>query len=145
MYRCKSLYASLLGFALDGTEQMDPREVFELWVRDLLPELQVFYSVVLTQHSMFVCALMTYQGCNDRPLFLLSFLGMQLQVPITLYVVIICEICIWLLARCELCHNDNTVERSAPFIDLTPGFNNIQEAVNEYFSEETVMDYECQV
>ena len=88
------MYASLLGFALDGTEQMDPREVFELWVRDLLPELQVFYSVVLIQHSMFVCALMTYQGCNDRPLFLLSFLGMQLQVPITLYVVIICEICI---------------------------------------------------
>ena len=64
---------------------------------------------------------------------------------ITLYVVIICEICISLLARCELCHNDNTEERSAPFIDLTPGFNNIQEAVNEYFSEETVMDYECQV
>ena len=49
------------------------------------------------------------------------------------------------LARCELCHNDNTVERSAPFIDLTPGFNNIQEAVNEYFSEENVMDYDCQV
>ena len=94
MYRCKSLYASLLGFALDGTEQMDPREVFELWVRDLLPELQVFYSVVLTQHSMFVCALMTYKGCNDRHLCLLSFVGMQLQVPITLYVVIICEICI---------------------------------------------------
>ena len=88
------MYASLLGFALDGTEQMDPREVFELWVRDLLPKLQVFYSVVLTQHSMFVCALMTYKGCNDRHLCLLSFVGMQLQVPITLYVVIICEICI---------------------------------------------------
>ena len=64
---------------------------------------------------------------------------------ITLYVVIICEICIWLLARCELCQNDNTAQRSAPFIDLTPGFNNIQEAVNEYFSEENVMDYDCQV
>ena len=61
MYRCKSFYPSLLGSGLDGTEQMDPREVFELWVRDLLPELQVFYSVVLTQHSMFLCALMTYQ------------------------------------------------------------------------------------
>ena len=36
-------------------------------------------------------------------------------------------------------------ERSAPFIDLTPGFNNIQEAVNEYFSEGTIMDYECEV
>ena len=54
----------LLGFSLDGTEQMDPREVFELWVHDLLPELQVFYSVVLTQHSMFVCALITYKLCN---------------------------------------------------------------------------------
>ena len=94
MYRCKSLCPSLLGFGLDGTEQMDPREVFELWVRDLLPELQIFYSVVLTQHSMFLCSLMTYQWPNDRHLFLLCFVGMQLQVPITLYVVIICEICI---------------------------------------------------
>ena len=50
-----------------------------------------------------------------------------------------------ILAGCELCHNDNTVDRSAPFIDLTPGFNNIQEAVNEYFSEENIMDYGCQV
>ena len=42
MYRCKSLCPSLLGFGLDGTEQMDPREVFELWVCDLLPELPSF-------------------------------------------------------------------------------------------------------
>ena len=28
----------------------------------------------------FVCALMTYQLPNDRPLFLLCFVGMQLQV-----------------------------------------------------------------
>ena len=64
---------------------------------------------------------------------------------ITLYVVIIFEICMSILARCELCHNDNTADRSAPFIDLMPGFNNIQEAVNDYFSEENVMDYDCQV
>ena len=63
MYRCKSMCASLLGFSLDGTEQMDPWELFELWVRDLLPELQVFYSVVLTQHSTFVCALISYKLC----------------------------------------------------------------------------------
>ena len=62
-----------------------------------------------------------------------------------MYVVIIFEICMSILARCELCHNDNTADRSAPFIDLTPGFNNIQEAVNDYFSEENVMDYDCQV
>ena len=59
MYTSTYFCGSLLGFSLDGTEQMDPREVFESWVWDLLPELQVFYSVVLTQHSMFVCALMT--------------------------------------------------------------------------------------
>ena len=70
MYRCKSLCPCLLGFSLDDTEQMDLREVFELWVRDLLPKLQVFYSVVLTQHSMFVCALMTYKLCNDTHLIL---------------------------------------------------------------------------
>ena len=68
MYRCKSLCPCLLGFSLDGTEQMDPREVFELWVHDLLPEMQVFYSVVLTQHSMFVCALMTDKLCNETHL-----------------------------------------------------------------------------
>ena len=48
-------------------------------------------------------------------------------------------------ARCELCHNNNTADRSAPFIDVTPGFNNIQEAVNEYFAEENIMEYDCQV
>ena len=79
MYRRKSLCPSLLGFSLDDTERMDPREVFELWVCDLLPELQVSYSVVLTQHSMFVCALMTYKLCSETPLFLLCFVGMELH------------------------------------------------------------------
>ena len=79
MYRCKSLCPCLLGFSLDGTEQMDPREVFELWVRDLLPKLQIFYSVVLTQHSMFVCALMTYKLCNETHLILLCFVAMELH------------------------------------------------------------------
>ena len=79
MYTSTYLCGSLLGFRLDGTEQMDPREVFELWVRDLLPELQVFYSVVLTQHSMFVCALMTYKLCNDTHLIELCSLGIKLH------------------------------------------------------------------
>ena len=60
-------------------------------------------------------------------------------------VVKICDINLCSSARCELCHNTNRADRSAPFIGLTPGFNNIQEAVNEYFAEENVMEYDCQV
>ena len=79
MYTYKSLCPCLLGFSLDATEQMDPREVFELWVRDILPELQIFYSVVLTQHSMFVCPLMTYKLSNETHLILLCFVAMELH------------------------------------------------------------------
>ena len=62
-----------------------------------------------------------------------------------MYVLNICDINLYSSACCELCHNTNRADRSAPFIDLTPGFNNIQEAVNEYFAEENVMEYDCQV
>ena len=62
-----------------------------------------------------------------------------------MYVVSICEINICSSACCELCHNTNRADRSASFIDLTPGFNNIQDAVLNYFAEENVMEYDCQV
>ena len=35
---------------MDGNEQMDPCEVFSVWVREIILELQVFDSVVLSQH-----------------------------------------------------------------------------------------------
>ena len=62
-----------------------------------------------------------------------------------MYVVNILDMNLCSSARCELCHNDNRADRSAPFIDVIPGFNNIQEAVNEYFAEENIMEYDCQV
>ena len=36
-------------------------------------------------------------------------------------------------------------QSTGPFIDVTPGFETIQEAVDEYFMEETIMDYKCKV
>ena len=62
-----------------------------------------------------------------------------------MYVVNILDMNLCSSAHCELCHNNNRADRSAPFIDVTLGFNNIQEAVNEYFAEENVMEYDCQV
>ena len=62
-----------------------------------------------------------------------------------MYVVNILDMNLCSSARCKLCHNDNIADRSAPFIDVTLGFNNIKEAVNEYFAEENVMEYDCQV
>ena len=58
------------------------------------PNSKFFLFSSADSTEQFVCALMTYQLPNDRPLFLLCFVAMQLQVTITLYVVIICEICI---------------------------------------------------
>ena len=51
MHGYKCICWCILGFSLDGTQQQDPREVFEVWVRDVLPELQIFFSIVLTQNS----------------------------------------------------------------------------------------------
>ena len=60
MHLYKWICCCFLGFGLDGTQQMDPREVFKLWVHDLLPELQIFFSIALTQnsrciHQLFPC------------------------------------------------------------------------------------------
>ena len=118
---------------------MDPCEVFELWVRDLLPELQVFFSIVLTQNSKFISHLFPYNVCVVSNAMMLCFIN------ISMYVLNICEINLCYSARCELCHNTNRADRSAPFIDLTLGFNNIQDAVADYFAEENIMEYDCQV
>ena len=139
MHGYKSIYSCFLGFALNGQEQMDPWEVFKLWVRDLLPELQVFFLIVLRQNSMFIYQLFPYNVCVLSNAMMLCFIN------ISMYVLNICQINLCYLALCELCHNTNRADRSAPFIDLTLGFNNIQDAVADYFAEENIMEYDCQV
>ena len=118
---------------------MDPQEVFKLWVCDLLPELQVFFSIVLTQNSMFIYALFPHNVCVLSNAMMLCFIN------VSMYVLNICHINLCYSARCELCHNTNKADRSVPFIDLTLGFNNIQDAVADYFAEENIMEYDCQV
>ena len=108
-------------------------------VCDLLLKLQVFFSIVLMQNSMFISQLFPYNICVVSNAMMLCFIN------ISMYVLNICQINLCYSAHCELCHNTSRADRSAPFIDLTLGFNNIQDAVANYFAEENVMEYDCQV
>ena len=80
MHGYKSISCSFLGFSLDGQEQMDPWEVFELWVRDLLPELQVFFSIVLMQNSMCIYDLFHYNVCVLSNAMMVCFITIRFNV-----------------------------------------------------------------
>ena len=58
---------------------MDPQEVFELWVHDLLPELQVFFSIVLMQNSMCIYDLFRYNVCVLSNAMMVCFITIRFQ------------------------------------------------------------------
>ena len=46
---------------------------------------------------------------------------------------------------CELCHNVTIREEGRPFIDISPSFEVLQDAIEAFFFEENILDYDCAV